>query len=143
MRGELRREQRHCDVAGLDRGEEADDVVDALRSQYRHPITPGGHLLQARTDRPHPGAQLGRGQVDGLTVGMLGVVEVAVSDGIADVGDVAVQKRHQVDAFWQDDAAIRIEVVGQLQPVSATATFVTRGTSHEGILREGGVFYCR
>jgi hypothetical protein len=67
---------------------------------------------------------------------MLGVVEIAVSDGIADVGYVAVQKRHQVGALWQDDAAIRIEVVGQLQPVSATATFVTRGTSHEGIFEK-------
>jgi hypothetical protein len=65
---------------------------------------------------------------------MLGVVEVAVSDGIADVGDVAVQKCHQVDAFWQDDVAIRIEVVGQFRPVSPTATFVHQGTSHEALL---------
>ena len=127
MPRKFRREQRHGDVAGLDRGEEADDVVDALRRQDRHPITLGGDLLQASTDGPQPGAQLSPGQLDHLAVGMLAVVEVAVRDGIADVSDVAVQKRHHVGALWQDDAAIRVEVVSQLQPVQPTAV-VIRGT---------------
>ena len=131
MPRKFRCEQRHGDVAGLDRGEEADDVVDALRRQDRHPITLGGDLLQASTDGPQPGAQLSPGQLDHLAVGMLAVVEVAVRDGIADVCDVAVQKRHHVGAFWQDDAAIRVEVVSQLRPVQPTAVVIPR-TQHDG-----------
>ncbi len=111
MPGELRREQRNGDVAGLDRGEEADDVVDALRRQDRHPVTLGGDLLQASADRPQPGTQLAPGQLDHLAVGVVGVVEEAVRDGISDVVDMAVQKGHQVDAVRQDDFAIRVEVV--------------------------------
>ena len=133
MPGKLRREQRHGDGAGLDRGEEADDVVDALRRQDRHPLTPGGDLLQTSTDGPQPGAQLAPGQLDRRAVGVVGIVEKAVRDGIADVVDVAVQQAHHVDALWQDDFSVRIEVVTQLRPVQPAAVVVW-GSTHQGIL---------
>ena len=137
MAGKLRREQRHGDVAGLDRGEEADDVVDALRCQDRHPVTPRGDLLQASTDGPQPGTQLGPGQLDHLAVGIAGVVQKAVRDGIADVGDMPVQERHQADALWQNDFAVRVEVVSQLRPAQPAAVAFP-GTKHVEILRDKG-----
>ena len=53
--------------------------------------------------------------------------EERVVAGSVDVSDMAVQKRHHVGAVWQNNAAIRVEVVSQLQALHPIAV-VFRGT---------------
>ena len=48
--GLIRRKQRHSHVAGVQRGEEADDVFERLRGQDRDAVAVIGHLLRARGD---------------------------------------------------------------------------------------------
>jgi hypothetical protein len=51
MTGKLGREQRNGDGAGMDGGEEADDVLDALRCEDGDAVTGRGDLLHPCADR--------------------------------------------------------------------------------------------
>ncbi len=108
-------EQRHRDRARLDRREEPGDVVEALGREDRHPITTRGNLLHASADRLHPATELRPGQFDRISVSRAGEIQVAVGNGVADVGDVAVDERNQRDARRQHNAAFGIETVLDLQ----------------------------
>ena len=108
-------EQRHRDRARLDRREEPGDVVEALGREDRHPVTTRGNLLHASADGLHPAAELSPGQFDRISVSRAGEIQVAVGNGVADVGDVAVDERNQRYARRQHNAAFGIETVLDLQ----------------------------
>ncbi len=73
-------EQRHSDGAGVDRGEEGHDVVEALRSEDRDAVAGSGDLLQARGDGLDAHAELIPGQLVYLAVAFPRVVDVPVGE---------------------------------------------------------------
>ncbi|PQM46228.1 hypothetical protein C1Y40_03595 [Mycobacterium talmoniae] len=89
--GQLRCEQRDGDVSGVDGREKANDVVDTLGRQDRHPVTRLGHLLQPRRGCPQPGPERGPGQFDDLAVALAGVVQIAIRRGVPERGDMTIQ----------------------------------------------------
>ena len=127
---EFRREQRHGDGACLDRSEESCDVVEALRSEDRHPVTGRGQTLHTGTDGSHATTELRPGEFDGLTVCRARVIQVAVRHGVADIGDVAVDQRYQRDTRRQHDAAVGIQTVLDLQEALSVDQSVPRNAIH-------------
>jgi hypothetical protein len=115
MPGQFGCKQRHRNGSCLHRREEPCDVLEALRRQDRHPVAGGGDLLNARADGLQSDAQLSPGDFGGLPGVRTGEVEVAVGHCVADVLNVAVDKRYQRDPRWQDDAAVGVEAVLDLQ----------------------------
>ena len=111
MTRQLGGEQRDGHGARLDRGEETGDVVQTLRSQDRHPIPSGSEPLDLRADGAHPRPEPAPGQLVGDSVLRAGVVQVAIRHGVADVGDVAFDKRDQGDRRRQRDVACAVENV--------------------------------
>ena len=91
----VRVEQRHRDGARVDRGEEGDDVVEALRREDRDPVAGLGHLLQPRRDRAQPVAELAPGQLVRLTVALARIVDVAVRQLVRVVPGVLLDVIHQ------------------------------------------------
>ena len=75
---QFRGEKGHRDGPGLDGGEEADDVIEALRRQDRDPIPGLGHLLKPRRDRTRTRPQLGPVQVGRSAVRVTAEIDVAV-----------------------------------------------------------------
>ena len=106
--GEFRREQGHRDGAGLDRGEEADDVVDALRGEDRDPVAGLGDLLEPCSHRAQPGAERRPGQLDRAVVVE---VEIPVGGRIARLLGMAIEERRQRDSGRNLDIAFGIEIV--------------------------------
>lgn len=89
--GELRGEQRHRDVPRLNGGEEADDVIQALRSQDRHPAARLGYLLEPGRHRAGPRTKLRPVQIDRLPIGVAAEIDVPVGEGVVRSVDSAFQ----------------------------------------------------
>ncbi len=124
------REQRHRDVTRLYRAEEPHDVVEALRCQHGHPVTARRQLLQPRRDGPQPDPELRPRQFEGLTIGGVGVIEVAVCHRVPDVGDVAVDQRYQGGTGRQLDLACGVEALLDLDQTGPAHHAVSLGGIH-------------
>lgn len=92
MAGQLGSEQRNGDVAGLHGGEERGHVIEALGCQDGHPFAAAGESLQPRGDGGQSAPELRPGVFDGASAFRGREVQVAVGDGVTDVGDVAVDQ---------------------------------------------------
>ena len=94
-------EERHGDVARVERGEEADHVLQRLRSKNRDTVTGLGDLLQPGGDRAQPLAELRPGQVLRLPVAFAAVVDEAVRQRVSLIAhvplDVVDQRRVLVE----------------------------------------------
>ena len=113
--GQFGREQGDGDIAGLDGGEEADHVVDALGRQDRDAVTGLGDLLQPRTHGAQLDPQLMPGQLDGAAGRIVFVVQVAVGRRVAELRDVVVQERGDRHIGREDDVPGGIQVVLEFQ----------------------------
>ena len=91
--GELRREERHRDVARLDRGEKARHVVEALRAQDRDAVATRGDLLEPGADGVGARADLVPGELFQVAVRVVAVFDVAVGQRVSEVGNVLLQQR--------------------------------------------------
>ena len=82
-------EQRDGDGAGLDGSEKADDVLDTLRGQDRHPVTGLGDLTQAVAYGIQPGPELRPCQ---LYNAVMVEIQVPVSGCVAEFHSIAAEE---------------------------------------------------
>lgn len=129
MPGQLRREQGDRDRSGVERGEEAGDVVQALRRHDRDPLAAGGDALHVVADRLHPHPQSAPGDLVDHRAGPAREIEEPVGHRIGDTDDVALDQRDQRDVRRQRDASVGVEAVLDLK--QAHSDVMIRTVAHD------------
>ncbi len=104
-------EQRYRDGARVDRSEECDDVLEALRRQNGHSITGLGDLLQASRDSFEASTELGPGQLVSFAVTFPGVVDEPVRERVGILFHVHLDVADERLPFVDGDVAVLIDEI--------------------------------